>query len=81
MQYLEPPPEAAYDTDPKVLAALPPGWPAGGAISVKGLELRYRPGLPLVLRGVSFEVAAGEKVRACLCVCVSVRKYAVCLCM
>jgi ABC-type bacteriocin/lantibiotic exporter with double-glycine peptidase domain len=24
--------------------------------------LRYRPGLPLVLRGVSFEVAGGDKV-------------------
>ena len=36
--------------------------PTGGAISVSKLKLRYRPGLPLVLQGVSFDVAAGEKV-------------------
>jgi ABC-type glutathione transport system ATPase component len=29
---------------------------------VRDLKLRYRPGLPLVLRGVSFEVSPGEKV-------------------
>jgi ATP-binding cassette subfamily C (CFTR/MRP) protein 1 len=29
---------------------------------VRNLKLRYRPGLPLVLRGVSFEVSPGEKV-------------------
>jgi ABC-type multidrug transport system fused ATPase/permease subunit len=34
----------------------------GGAVSVSKLQLRYRPGLPLVLKGVSFDVAAGEKV-------------------
>ena len=62
VQYLEPAPEAPAETAPAVEAALPPGWPAGGAISVRGLELRYRPGLPLVLRGVSFDVAGGEKV-------------------
>jgi ATP-binding cassette subfamily C (CFTR/MRP) protein 1 len=62
VQYLRPEPEAAADTAPDVLAALPPDWPAQGAISVSKLSLRYRPGLPLVLRGVSFEVAGGEKV-------------------
>lgn len=36
--------------------------PAAGAICVCDLQLRYRPGLPLVLRGVSFDVAPGEKV-------------------
>jgi ATP-binding cassette subfamily C (CFTR/MRP) protein 1 len=35
---------------------------AAGAISVRDLKLRYRPGLPLVLRGVSFEISPGEKV-------------------
>lgn len=35
---------------------------AAGAISVHQLVLRYRPGLPLVLRGVSFDVAGGNKV-------------------
>ena len=39
----------------------PAGWPSAGAISFERLELRYRPGLPLVLKGVSFTVQAGEK--------------------
>ena len=29
------------------------------------VEMRYRPGLPLVLRGVTFSVEAGEKVGVC----------------
>lgn len=37
-------------------------WPDQGAISVRDLEMRYRPDLPLVLRGVSFEIQGGEKV-------------------
>ncbi|WIA12106.1 hypothetical protein OEZ85_012180 [Tetradesmus obliquus] len=37
-----------------------PGW--AGAITERDLKLRYRPGLPLVLRRVSFEVSPGEKV-------------------
>jgi ABC-type multidrug transport system fused ATPase/permease subunit len=39
-----------------------PAASAAGAISVKDLKLRYRPGLPVVLRGVSFEISPGEKV-------------------
>jgi ABC-type transport system involved in cytochrome bd biosynthesis fused ATPase/permease subunit len=35
---------------------------AAGAIAVRDLVVRYRPGLPLVLRGVSFDVAGGDKV-------------------
>ena len=45
--------------------APPPNWPPAGAISFDKLELRYRPGLPLVLRGVSFDVKPGEKVGIC----------------
>lgn len=59
---LQPAPEAAPETRPEVLATLPEGWPSAGAISVSQLCMRYRPGLPLVLRGVSFEIGAGEKV-------------------
>jgi ATP-binding cassette subfamily C (CFTR/MRP) protein 1 len=54
--------EAAEETDPQVAATLPPDWPAAGAISVVDAKLRYRPGLPLVLQGLSFEVTPGEKV-------------------
>lgn len=42
--------------------AVPPGWPDAGAIVFDGVEMRYRPGLPLVLRGLSMRVAAGERV-------------------
>ena len=36
--------------------------PAAGAISFRGISMRYDADLPLVLKGVSFEVAAGSKV-------------------
>ncbi|KAK1940462.1 Multidrug resistance-associated protein 1 [Phytophthora citrophthora] len=40
-------------------------WPAHGAIMFDGLQLKYRPDLPLVLRGVNMTVAGGEKVGIC----------------
>lgn len=40
---------------------VPDGWPREGVISVKGLCVRYRPDLPLVLKSISFEVKAGER--------------------
>jgi ABC-type multidrug transport system fused ATPase/permease subunit len=40
-------------------------WPSQGAIKFDKLCLKYRPELPLVLRGVSMDVAAGEKVGIC----------------
>lgn len=45
----------------------PPDWPARGAVEFRRVELRYRPELPLVLRDVSFSIAAGEKVRCDRC--------------
>ena len=42
-------------------AALPPSWPASGALAVENLVLRYRPELPPVLRGVSFALATSQK--------------------
>lgn len=41
------------------------GWPSRGVLEVRDAQVRYRPELPLVLKGVSFEVAAGEKVGIC----------------
>ena len=38
------------------------GWPAAGAITLRGLELRYRPHLPRVLRGLSLDIPAGSRV-------------------
>ncbi|KAL4164373.1 hypothetical protein KRP22_004239 [Phytophthora ramorum] len=42
-----------------------PSWPSHGAVRFEGLCLRYRPELPLVLKGVDMDVAAGEKVGIC----------------
>ncbi|TMW62200.1 hypothetical protein Poli38472_009693 [Pythium oligandrum] len=40
-------------------------WPSNGSIRFDNLCLKYRPELPLVLRGVSMEIAGGEKVGIC----------------
>jgi ATP-binding cassette subfamily C (CFTR/MRP) protein 1 len=37
-------------------------WPTHGAISFQDVKLTYREGLPLVLKGISFDIKAGEKV-------------------
>lgn len=60
LYYTELPNEGAATTpnDP------PPTWPHSGEIAFKDVEMAYRPGLPLVLKGVSFYVKPGEKVTA-----------------
>ncbi|KAJ3206137.1 hypothetical protein HDU67_008363 [Dinochytrium kinnereticum] len=40
----------------------PPGWPGKGNIQIKNLFMKYGPELPLVLKGVSFDVRDGEKI-------------------
>eukprot|EP00644_Phytophthora_capsici_P008365 jgi/Phyca11/114358/e_gw1.26.296.1 len=40
-------------------------WPSRGSIRFDQLCLRYRPELPLVLRGVNMDIVAGEKVGIC----------------
>ncbi len=62
IQYLRPEPEAAPDTPPEVMKLLPSTWPSKGSIHVMDLTMRYRPGLPLVLNGVTFAIDGGEKV-------------------
>lgn len=56
--YAELPPDGASVTpnDP------PPSWPEKGAIKFSDVKLAYREGLPLVLKGTSFQVNPGEKV-------------------
>ena len=49
--------EGKLDHDPE-----PQHWPAGGNISIQGLEMRYRESLPLVLKSVNLDIKAGEKV-------------------
>lgn len=40
----------------------PPGWPSSGTIKFEAVVLRYRPRLPPVLHGLSFEISPSEKV-------------------
>ena len=39
-----------------------PSWPTRGGVKFDNVHLKYREGLPLVLKGVSFEILPGEKV-------------------
>ena len=58
LHYSELPPEgAAFTPDDPPLT-----WPEKGHISFVDVKMTYREGLPLVLKGVSFEVRSGEKV-------------------
>lgn len=41
-----------------------PLWPHGGQIEFRDFGLRHQPELPMAVRGVSFKIHAGEKVRA-----------------
>ncbi|KAL3616846.1 Canalicular multispecific organic anion transporter 1 [Castilleja foliolosa] len=40
----------------------PPGWPALGSLKFEGVVLRYRAGLPPVLRGLTFDIYPHQKV-------------------
>ncbi|KAG2142222.1 ABC protein [Suillus bovinus] len=37
-------------------------WPEHGAVEFNNVKMAYRPGLPSVLRGISFKVRGGEKI-------------------
>ncbi|KAF9169153.1 hypothetical protein BGX21_010914 [Mortierella sp. AD011] len=37
-------------------------WPSKGAISIRNLEMRYRPDLPSVLHNLSLDIQGGEKI-------------------
>jgi ABC-type multidrug transport system fused ATPase/permease subunit len=39
-----------------------PNWPEGGSVSFDRVQLRYRPDLPLALRGATFSIRAGEHI-------------------
>jgi ABC-type multidrug transport system fused ATPase/permease subunit len=41
--------------------APPPGWPASGEVEYRSVTASYRPGLPPVLRALSFTVPAGAR--------------------
>ena len=43
----------------------PDDWPDRGSIAIEEFDLKYREGLPLVLRQISCDVKPGEKLRFC----------------
>ncbi|GAB0099313.1 multidrug resistance-associated protein 1 [Sergentomyia squamirostris] len=43
-------------------ATVPMNWPEVGTVEFRDFQVRYREGLELVLRGITFVVAGGEKV-------------------
>ncbi|KAH9945319.1 ABC protein [Epithele typhae] len=53
------PQEKPYEIEDKKPKA---DWPANGTIEFKDVTMRYRDGLPLVLRGLSLRVNGGEKI-------------------
>lgn len=39
-----------------------PGWPNKGNIELIGLQVRYRPDTPLILKGITLNIEGGEKI-------------------
>merc|ERR1712070_493992 len=58
--YKHVPGEAAFHIEPKP----PVCWPRGD-IEFRNVVARYRPGLPIVIKGVSFKISQGEHVGIC----------------
>jgi len=58
VEYADTPSEAALIVEPRPPAA----WPHAGAVSFENLRLRYAADLPEVLKGVTFDISAGQKV-------------------
>ncbi|XP_046664349.1 multidrug resistance-associated protein 1-like isoform X2 [Homalodisca vitripennis] len=57
-EYTEIPQEGAWEVQPRP----DPKWPAHGTVEFKDFQVRYRAGLELVLRGVSFVIKGQEKI-------------------
>ncbi|KAF9484355.1 ABC transporter [Pholiota conissans] len=51
--------EAPYEYSDK---KTPPSWPSQGHLELKNITLKYRPELPAVIKGISMDIRAGEKV-------------------
>ncbi|KAJ7746241.1 multidrug resistance-associated ABC transporter [Mycena metata] len=54
--------ELPAEGDPTTPNDPPSSWPESGEIKFKSVEMAYREGQPLVLKGVTFDVRPGEKV-------------------
>lgn len=58
-EYGETPQEAPWEIPNKTP---PASWPEKGEVEFRNYAVRYRPGLDLVLKGISFNVKGSEKV-------------------
>jgi len=47
---------------PRKAAQPPPQWPQNGAIQIQNVVMSYREGLPAVLKGLTLDIRAGEKI-------------------
>ena len=63
LEYTRLPPEAALDSAPG--HAPRSTWPEKGAIECRDLQVAYRLGLPLVLKGLTFRIEGGQRVGIC----------------
>ena len=64
-QYVENIPQekvASYGSAPDDVHAPPASWPEKGQVCFEALDVCYRPGLPLVLRSLTFTVDSGKHV-------------------
>ncbi|GMF05879.1 unnamed protein product [Ambrosiozyma monospora] len=57
------PQEAQYHSDD--VNRPPDNWPDKGGVNFTDVSLRYREGLPLVLKGISIDIKPGEKIGIC----------------
>ena len=53
---------AAASGGGSAVAEVPHNWPHTGAITLRDVTMRYRAGLPLVLKGLNLKIRGGEKV-------------------
>ena len=58
-EYSEIPPEAPWELPNE---SLPQNWPSKGDIEFQDFKVRYRDGLQLILKGITFFVSGGQKV-------------------
>jgi len=57
--------DSASDSASASASASDSDWPASGAVSFRKVTMRYRPGLEVVLHGMSMDVRGGEKLGVC----------------
>lgn len=57
-EYQENKPEAPWEKSDKA----PKSWPEKGSVTFQNYSVRYREGLDLVLKDLSFDIKAGEKI-------------------